>query len=145
MLLLLACTTAPLAPTPDSPLALPPPRRDDPLDAVLAAQEGYRYSPIGKRDPFRSMTCTTCPTAALRDGYPLADLTLRGVIWDTDRPRAIVERPDGTTRVLLVGSYVGEAWGKVVSIGAGGVEIVEEYQAHDGTLVVVPRSLRLAQ
>ena len=31
-----------------------PKKKVDPLDEAIAAQEGYVYNPIGKRDPFRS-------------------------------------------------------------------------------------------
>jgi type IV pilus assembly protein PilP len=141
--LLAACTTDPVVSTPPPPPPSPEPRVTDPLDAVIAAQEGYTYNPIGRPDPFRSMTCDDCSERTRRDDYPLESLTLRGVVWGGDAPQALVVDPAGGSRVLSVGSYVGDSWGKVVSIGAGGVRIVEEYMTLDGNLVVIPRTLTL--
>ena len=41
------------APSPIAPVA-PQKKKEDPLDLAIAAQEGYVYNPIGKRDPFRA-------------------------------------------------------------------------------------------
>jgi type IV pilus assembly protein PilP len=113
----------------------------DPLDAAIAAQEGYVYNPIGKRDPFRSFLATgtreedDTPRTPLQR-YDLDQYALVGVIWGIDRPRALVEDPENTGHVIEIGTYIGKNWGKVTQITSSGVVVTEEYQTFDGELVV---------
>ena len=113
----------------------------DPLDAAIAAQEGYVYNPIGKRDPFRSFMAAGArddddtPHTPLQR-YDLDQYALVGVIWGIDRPRALVQDPEKTGHVIEIGTYIGKNWGKVTQISNSGVVVTEEYQTIDGELVV---------
>lgn len=135
---------APKAPT------APAARKQDPLDIAIAAQEGYVYNPIGKRDPFRSFlsfgtrTEETTPRTPLQK-YEIDQYRLVGIIWGVDRPRALVEDPEGIGHVMEIGTYIGRNWGKVTQITAGEVVVTEEYQTLDGELVVNPIKMALVE
>jgi type IV pilus assembly protein PilP len=139
-----AAPAAPLAPKP------PPEKKLDPLDIAIAAQEGYVYNPIGKRDPFRSFlsfgtrTEETAPRTPLQK-YEIDQYLLVGIIWGVDRPRALVEDPEGIGHVMEIGTYIGRNWGKVTQITAGEVVVTEEYQTLDGELVVNPIKMALVE
>jgi type IV pilus assembly protein PilP len=134
--------TAPIAPI------APQKKKDDPLDIAIAAQEGYVYNPIGKRDPFRSFlsfgtrTEETTPRTPLQK-YEIDQYRLVGIIWGVERPRALVEDPEGIGHVMEIGTYIGRNWGKVTQITAGEVVVTEEYQTLDGELVVNPIKMTL--
>ena len=123
-------------------------KKTDPLDVAIAAQEGYVYNPIGKRDPFRSFlsfgtrTEETTPRTPLQK-YEIDQYQLVGIIWGVDRPRALVEDPEGIGHVMEIGTYIGRNWGKVTQITAGEVVVTEEYQTLDGELVVNPIKMTL--
>lgn len=114
------------------------------------AEEVYSYNPNNKRDPFQSFLATTSeddlldniPRTPLQK-YEVGQYTLTGIIWAIDRPRAMVEDPDGIGHVVEVGTYMGTKWGKVESIEDGLVVITEELQTVDGQLVVKRQELRL--
>jgi type IV pilus assembly protein PilP len=116
------------------------------LVAAIAAQEGYVYNPIGKRDPFRSFLGVggegdsgpdDSPRTPLQR-YELDEYHLVGIIWGVDRPRALVEDPDRVGHVMEIGTYIGKNWGKVTQITSTEVVVTEEYQTIDGELVVNP-------
>ena len=127
----------------------PKPKKEDPLDIAIAEHEGYVYNPIGKRDPFRSFlsfgtrTEETTPRTPLQK-YEIDQYLLVGIIWGVDRPRALVEDPEGIGHVMEIGTYIGRNWGKVTQITAGEVVVTEEYQTLDGELVVNPIKMTLA-
>lgn len=121
----------------------------DPLDIAIAAQEGYVYNPIGKRDPFRSFLAAgpkdddEAPRTPLQR-YDLDQYHLVAVIWGIDRPRALVQDPENTGHVVEIGTYIGKNWGKVTQITSSGAVITEEYQTMDGELVVNEIPMKLA-
>ena len=94
----------------------------------------------------KAKSCINCgdPEAkAALQKYEVGQYSLTGIIFDIDRPRAMVEDPDGIGHVLEVGTYMGTKWGKVESIGDGVVVVTEELQTVDGQLVVKRQELRL--
>lgn len=110
----------------------------------------YSYNPNNKRDPFQSFLVTASEDSLLDNiprtplqKYEVGQYSLTGIIFDIDRPRAMVEDPDGIGHVLEVGTYMGTKWGKVESIGDGVVVVTEELQTVDGQLVVKRQELRL--
>lgn len=115
---------------------------DEEEDGKKAA---YSYSPLGKRDPFRSFielkveTTEVCCTQKFEiDQYHLV-----GIVWGVDRPRALVEDPERVGWVIEIGSYLGKNWGKVTGINSSEVIVTEEYQTIDGELVVNNISIKL--
>jgi len=116
--------------------------KTDPISKAIAEQDSYVYNPIGKRDPFRSFL-----NFARRDDrnsdrlgplqkYEIDQYRLVGIIWGIDRPRALVQDPNGIGHVAETGTYIGKNWGKVTQITQSEVVITEEYQTIDGELVV---------
>jgi type IV pilus assembly protein PilP len=109
------------------------------------AGEGYFYNPAGKRDPFQSFLAqqrrsgeTLGADAPPLQRYDVDKFALRGVIWQTSAPSALLIDPDGIGHVVHIGTYVGRNWGKVTSISEDGVVVTEEYLTLDGELVVNP-------
>ncbi len=127
-----------------APIAQKPPPKAEGADASSATPaEEYYYNPAGKRDPFQSFIKRGQSDELRADAPPLQrwdidKYTLRGVIWNTQSPRALMLDPEGTGHVIKLGTYVGRNWGKVTSISEGCVVITEEYQTLDGELVVNP-------
>ncbi len=112
----------------------------------------YSYNPNNKRDPFQSFLATASEDSMLDNiprtplqKYEVGQYSLTGIITgiDLDRPRAMVEDPDGIGHVLEIGTYMGTKWGKVESIEDGMVIVTEELQTVDGQLVVKRQELRL--
>ncbi len=107
----------------------------------------YVYNPIGKRDPFRTFIATAdeeeirSPTPLQR--YELEQYELTGIVWGVDRPRALVEDPEGMGHVIELGTYVGKKWGKVTQITSNQLVVTEEYLTPDGALVVNPIEIKL--
>jgi type IV pilus assembly protein PilP len=113
-------------------------------------EEQYTYNPNNKRDPFQSFLVTASEDSLLDNiprtplqKYEVGQYNLTGVIWGIDRPRALVEDPDGIGHVVEIGTYMGTKWGKVESIEEGVVIVTEELQTVDGQLVVKRQELRL--
>ena len=139
-------TTA--AASPNAPSAPVGARKRDALDEKISEDERYAYNPIGKRDPFRSFLNFEAaegpgPGTLPTQKYDFDQDTLAGIIWGVDRPRALVEDPDGMGHVLEVGTYIGKNWGKVTLVTSKEVIVTEEYQTLDGELVVNNHSLTL--
>ena len=115
-------------------------------DGEPAAGE-YVYNPIGKRDPFRTFIANDegaeirSPTPLQR--YELEQYKLTGIVWGVDRPRALVEDPEGMGHVIELGTYIGKKWGKVTQITSTQLVVTEEYLTPDGALVVNPIEIKL--
>ncbi len=109
--------------------------------------EDYVYNPIGKRDPFRTFIANAeeeeirSPTPLQR--YELEQYQLTGIVWGVDRPRALVEDPEGMGHVIELGTYIGKKWGKVTQITSSQLVVTEEYLTPDGALVVNPIEIKL--
>jgi type IV pilus assembly protein PilP len=107
----------------------------------------YVYNPIGKRDPFRTFIATAedeeirSPTPLQR--YELEQYKLTGIVWGVDRPRALVEDPEGMGHVIELGTYIGKKWGKVTQITSNQLVVTEEYLTPEGALVVNPIEIKL--
>ena len=132
----------------NQPQAVAPEKKSDDLDA-MGTEEEYVYNPIGKRDPFRTFIATVedegirSPTPLQR--YEIDQYKLTGIIWGVDRPRALVEDPEGVGHVVELGTYIGKNWGKVTQITSNVVVVTEEYLTPDGALVVNPIEIALKQ
>lgn len=137
-------------PAATTPTPTPPPvveKELSELDKAIQAEDAYAYNPIGKRDPFRSFLASgeragdDVPTTPLQR-YEVDQYQLVGIIWGIERPRALVQDPEGVGHVMEVGTYIGKNWGKVTRISAEEVVVTEEYQTIRGDLVV--NDIRLA-
>ena len=94
----------------------------------------YSYNSIGKRDPFRSFIGSQVVVGTIEG--PLGPLQkheidqyhLRGIVWNVQAPRALVEDPDGIGHVVDLGTLIGKNWGKVTQIKPEEIIITEEYR-----------------
>jgi len=139
----------PQSEAPQAKAAKPPPK---PTVATVAPTEEYYYNPAGKRDPFQGFLQIAGPgnVDVPPDWPPLQrwdidKFVLRGIIWDTQSPRALLVDPDGLGHSVRLGTYVGRNWGKVSAISQDGIVVTEEYQNIEGDLVVNPVSVRFPE
>lgn len=124
------------APKPAAPAVPPPAPTPPPADEEIA----YVYSPIGKRDPFRSIY-----DEYQRDNdqgertelqkFELDQLKLVGIVSRIATPYAMVEDPDGKGHTLTRGKLIGKNWGRVSQITPECVIIKEEYRDYTGRKV----------
>ena len=116
-----------------------PTRVEAPAEVVEEAAEEqpgdtYSYVSIGKRDPFRSFIQKEVVVQG--DGGPVGPLQLheidsyrlRGIVWNINQPRAMVEDPAGIGHVVELGTLIGKNWGKVTQIKPTELIITEEYR-----------------
>lgn len=104
-----------------------------PTPRIGSAARSYVYNPEGKRDPFRSILLdlanaeqSDIPRAPLEQ-FELQQLALSAIIWETNRPRAMVTDPGGKSFVIMKGSRIGKNLGRVVHIGDNLVLVKETY------------------
>ena len=128
----------------------PPPPSFKPAAAapalVASVAEGssapptYIYTPIGKRDPFKSAyTVIRKPDEKAPGGiltkYEIDQLKLTAIISGISRPRAQVELPDGKGVSIRVGTRIGKNFGRVVRIKHDEVIVSEDYRDWSGRKV----------
>lgn len=90
------------------------------------------WSAEGKRDPFRSFVLDRLKELAGHTKGPLeqfdvGQLTLHGVVWKTNRPRALVADPSGQVYVVREGDPIGTNEGSVVHIDDNLMLVRETY------------------
>ena len=123
---------------------------DVPEVAPEAEVARYTYQPIGKRDPFRSFlerggprVDAEGPVGPLQK-HEIDNYHLRGVVWNTDTPKGLVEDPEGIGHVVELGTLIGKNWGKVTQIKPDELIITEEYRDPiENELIVHEVSMRL--
>jgi type IV pilus assembly protein PilP len=93
----------------------------------------YRYDPVGKRDPFSSpfnladvRPSTVDPQTPLQR-FELGQLTLKGVILNSQEPKALIEDSKGLGYVVRQGTLIGSQGGVVKTIEPQRI-VVEEYE-----------------
>ena len=127
-----------------------------PAETVDAKEEkpvevlGFVYTPIGKRDPFKSYFAMMLPDTGTRQGptgplqkFEIGQLNLVAIVWGISNPRAMVETPDKKGYIIKQGTLVGRNWGKVTEIKRDQVIVSEEYRGVDGRRIVNKISMRL--
>ena len=103
----------------------------------------YNYTPIGKRDPFRSPidedvnkgikgadSDQICPEALCQ--FDLEQLTLIAVVSGDANPVAMLEDPNKTGHIVRRNTKVGKQGGKVTQILRDCVVITEYFMTPDG-------------
>lgn len=106
----------------------------EPEKVEEVVKEKYSYNSIGKRDPFRSFIAKELVVGTV-DGpigplqkHEIDQYNLRGIVWNVQAPRALVEDPEGIGHVVDLGTLVGKNWGKVTQIKPEEIIITEEYR-----------------
>lgn len=111
--------------------------------------EGFSYDPTGKRDPFRSFVLDRL--GVLEDGvkgpleqFDLNQLSVVGIVWDSERRRALMEDPSGRGYVVQTGTAIGKNDGTVVRIEDNLVMVRETYVDYVGekTMKDIPMRVR---
>lgn len=100
----------------------------------------YAYSPIGKRDPFRSFfeefqAGAENPDLTELQTFEVDQLRLTGIVTGRATPYAMVEDPNGKGHTLTRGTLIGKNWGRVATINPDCVIIKEEYRDYTGRKV----------
>ena len=101
-------------------------------EARPQSQEGLRYSPGARRDPFRPFNLNVRPSARRRENlaplerYEIGQLKLVGVIWDVKDPKAMIEDSAGLGYVVNIGTPIGTNDGKIKAITPKEI-IIEEF------------------
>lgn len=127
------------ADTTAAPPATPPP------EGKMGEEEGseiaYAYSPIGKRDPFRSLF----EQLKREEGnqqltelqlFEIDQLKLVAIVSRIATPYAMVEDPNAKGHTLTRGTLIGKNWGRITEISPDCITIKEEYRDYTGRKVV---------
>jgi type IV pilus assembly protein PilP len=97
-----------------------------------------RFSPAGKRDPFRPLSLTTKTTSEARgnlsplERFELGQLKVVGIVWDVKEPRAMIEDTGGLGYIVKVGTPIGSSQGRVKAIYRNEVVVEESYADFSG-------------
>ena len=128
---------------------------DDAADTAVDTEEdtpelAYAYSPIGKRDPFRSFfeefqTDSNSADLTELQKFEVDQLKLVAVVTGRATPYAMVEDPNHKGHTLTRGTLIGKNWGRVSKINADCVVIKEEYRDYTGRKVTNTISMCLPQ
>lgn len=111
----------------------------------------FSYSPIGKRDPFKSYISVLVKDPdgnknkeiSPTEEYELDQYKLTGLLSGTSQPRALVSDPKGAGHVIKIGTRLGRNGGRVTRISNNTVEVIEEFRAPTGERIRVPITIEL--
>lgn len=116
----------------------------------IVPQVEYVYDPTGKKDPFKPYRAPRIRgdnvQAAPIDPLILADLTefkLVAVLWNTPKPRAVVEDKTGKSYTIQRNTRIGRNEGVVVDIRESEVIVVEKFDDGFGNIVKEARTLTM--
>lgn len=136
-------------PKPSKPSKPPPPPPSFPEEPEPVVEEvTYVYSPIGKRDPFRSLFKIDPPDLEIKtelQKFELDQLKLVAIISRIATPYAMVEDPEGKGHTLTSGKLIGKNWGKVSQITPECVVVDEDYRDYTGRKVTNKTEMCLPQ
>jgi type IV pilus assembly protein PilP len=105
-----------------------------------ASEIAYAYSPIGKRDPFRSLFDQLrreeqAAQVTELQTFELDQLKLVAIVSRIATPYAMVEDPNAKGHTLSRGTLIGKNWGRVSEINPTCVVVKEEYRDYTGRKV----------
>ncbi len=108
----------------------------------ISLVDTYIYTPVGKRDPFKSSYKDVSGVISAFEGsqgplqrYEIDQLKLIAVISGISQPRAMVTVPDGKGYTVRIGTRIGKNYGRVVRIKTAEVIIAEDYRDWNGRKV----------
>lgn len=112
----------------------PAPRAAKPA-APAPVAVAYHYDPTDKTDPFRSyirrnVTLENEETSSPLERFDLSQLTVMGIIWGVDEPRALVKDPTGKGYIVRAGTPIGKNKGRILRIEDNKVVVKETYLDH---------------
>jgi type IV pilus assembly protein PilP len=112
----------------------PPPGMSDATQIYqMTPINGYIYHPEGRRDPFKpylkpSLQSKKDAQVEPLQRYDLDELKVVGIIWDVQKPRAIVADPKGKVYTILKSQKIGRNNGYVALIREGEIVVIESLE-----------------
>lgn len=109
---------------------------------IAQKKSNYRYSAVGKKDPFRSyfgdMASLNREKKIVSElqNFDITDLRLTAIVWGVTEPRVIIVAPDGKSYIVKTGSFIGKNWGKISRILPDKIEIIETYKDPLGRKII---------
>ena len=109
-------------------------RKDIELSDLAQRKSNYRYSAVGKKDPFRSYFGDVASINKDKEivselqKFDVTDLRLTAIIWGVTEPRVVIVASDGKSYIVKTGSFIGKNWGKISRILPDKIEIIETYK-----------------
>ncbi len=79
------------------------------------------------------------------EAFPLDTLRMVGTLEKSGNSSALVQSPDGLVSRIVVGNYLGQNYGQVVSIGSEEVELVEIVPDGLGSWIQRPATLAIVE
>ncbi len=115
--------------------AKPAPAKVAVVAPEAAVAVAYHYDPTEKTDPFRSyirrqVTLESDETTSPLERFDLSQLTVMGIIWGVDEPRALVRDPTGKGYIVRAGTPIGKNKGRILRIEDNKVVVKETYLDH---------------
>jgi type IV pilus assembly protein PilP len=132
-----------------APVTQPSVVSEDDENVFGGVEVGYVYDPSGKRDPFRSyrwdrqQDSADESTRGPLEQFELEQLQVTAVVWDTNKPRALVSDPSGRAYIVMEGTKIGKNDGLVIHIGDNLVLIKETYVDFAGDQTTKDVELRI--
>ncbi len=124
---------------------------DEASAAFALGNDGrFTYDPLDKRDPFRSFVLDRLKERDAFAKHPLeqfdlSQLDVTGVVWETNKRRALVLDPSGQNYIVSEGDPIGKNDGRVVSIGDNAVVVREAYVDFHGERTTKEIEMRVRQ
>ena len=121
--------------------------------------EPYAYSAQEFAEPFDrenlkptqvvSARSDTGPDTSRRreplENYPLDSLKMVGTLFRENEQRVIIKTPEGAVQTAVVGNYLGQNYGKIVSIDENEIVVEEQVLNSAGTWVERDASIKVDQ
>lgn len=63
--------------------------------------------------------------------YPLRDFKIKGLLWSTKKPVAIIKAPDGNEYRLTIKDYIGENFGYIATIREKEVVVIQTIEENN--------------
>jgi type IV pilus assembly protein PilP len=127
----------------------PPPKAAAEVPSLFdRSGDDYSYNPVGKRDPFMTVTeeqvvdDQSLPKTPL-ERYTIDQLKLTAIVYGITNPRALVQAPDDQSYIVRRNTRIGKNRGKISKITKHSLIIEEEYRDPTGKLVVNEQVLEL--
>jgi type IV pilus assembly protein PilP len=125
----------------------------------LKPVEAYAYSAQEFADPFNIENLKPKQVVSARSGlgpdtnrrreplenYPLDSLKMVGTLFREDEHRAIIKTPEGAVQTAVEGNYLGQNYGKIVSIEESEIVVKEQVLNSAGTWVGRDASIKVDQ
>jgi type IV pilus assembly protein PilP len=121
--------------------------------------ETYAYSAQEFADPFDVENLKPKQVVSSRSGvgpdtnrrreplenYPLDSLKMVGTLFRENEQRAILQTPEGAVQTAVVGNYLGQNYGKIISIDENEIVVKEQVLNSAGTWVGRDASIKVDQ